>query len=464
MTAFAAAAEFVRQALATRAFPAASVEVGSRENIAWREAFGTLSYDEGAAATTEDTIFDLASLTKVISTATLVMRAVDDGVLRLDDLVSQWIPEWRGADRAQVTLRDLLAHSSGLTAYLPYYRDLTGRADFQPAIATSPLEYAPRTRAIYSDLGFILLGFILEDARKHSVPAWPGAMDPAVLLASQFKRVSSYLTADPLTFLPPRDWRDRTAPTEHDAWRGRTPVGEVHDENAWALGGVAGHAGLFGTAGAVGAFARAVLHTIHGNKVLATAPTMREFMQRTAIPGSSRALGWDTMLPTSSCGGLCRRRRSVIPDSPARPYGSTGNATSISSCSPIASMADGTTRRSNRCARASTMPSSRSFTQRPSQLPTSNYQKPTSKGLSRPPGYWDRLMSSREEVPIHHLARLVRRPCRAHLRAHRRPVRRHGCRPAGLRLRERPFQDDPALVHRQDRRGCLPRRDPAGYK
>src|SRR6188472_1992524 len=147
MTAFAAAAEVVRQAMATRAFPAASVEVGTRENITWREAFGTLTYDEGASATTEDTIFDLASLTKVISTATLVMRAVDDGVLRLDDLVSQWIPEWRGADRAQVTLRDLLAHSSGLTAYLPYYRDLTGRADFQPAIATSPLEYAPRTRA-----------------------------------------------------------------------------------------------------------------------------------------------------------------------------------------------------------------------------------------------------------------------------------------------------------------------------
>ena len=304
MTAFAAAAEVVRQAMATRAFPAASVEVGTRENITWREAFGTLSYDDGAAATTEDTIFDLASLTKVISTATLVMRAVDDGVLRLDDLVSQWIPEWRGSDRAQVTLRDLLAHSSGLTAYLPYYRDLTGRADFQAAIATSPLEYAPRTGAIYSDLGFILLGFILEDARKDSVSAWPGAMDPAVLLASQFKRVSSYLTADPLTFLPPRDWRDRTAPTEHDAWRGRTPVGEVHDENAWALGGVAGHAGLFGTAGAVGAFARAVLHTIHGNKVLAATPTMRVFMQRTEVPGSSRALGWDTMLPTSSCGRL----------------------------------------------------------------------------------------------------------------------------------------------------------------
>jgi CubicO group peptidase (beta-lactamase class C family) len=87
-----------------------------------------------------------------------------------------------------------------------------------------------------------------------------------------------------------------------DTWRGRLLTGEVHDENAWALGGVAGHAGLFGTAAAVGAFARAVLHTIAGDAVLASAATMREFITRVDVPGSSRALGWDTMLPTSSCG------------------------------------------------------------------------------------------------------------------------------------------------------------------
>ena len=304
MTAFAAAAEILRQGMAGRAFPAASVEVGTRENITWREAFGSFTYDENAPRTSSTTIFDLASLTKVICTTTLMMRAVDDGLLTLEDPVREWIAEWRGANRQDVTLRDLLAHSSGLTAYLPYYRDLSGRAEFQAAIATSPLEYAPRTQAIYSDLGFILLGFILEDARNRAVSAWPGALDPTVLLAAQFRRLSSYLTADPLTYLPPREWRDRTAPTEHDAWRGRTPVGEVHDENTWALGGVAGHAGLFGTAAGVGAFARAMLHSIHGTNVLSRAETMREFIRRTNVPGSSRALGWDTMLPTSSCGTL----------------------------------------------------------------------------------------------------------------------------------------------------------------
>jgi CubicO group peptidase (beta-lactamase class C family) len=148
----------------------------------------------------------------------------------------------------------------------------------------------------------MLLGFILEDARRRGPGPTAGAIDPATFLAAQFRRISSYLTQEPLTFNPPRDWRPRTAPTEHDTWRGRTLVGEVHDENAWALGGAAGHAGLFGTAAAAGSFARAALHTLSGTGVLARPETLRRFIVRTEVPGSSRALAWDTMLPTSSCG------------------------------------------------------------------------------------------------------------------------------------------------------------------
>ena len=103
-------------------------------------------------------------------------------------------------------------------------------------------------------------------------------------------------------FNPPREWRHRCAPTEVDPWRGRLLAGEVHDENCWALGGAAGHAGLFGTAAAVGTFARAVMRTIQGEPILSEPSTMREFIARAAVPRSSRALGWDTMLPTSSCG------------------------------------------------------------------------------------------------------------------------------------------------------------------
>jgi CubicO group peptidase (beta-lactamase class C family) len=308
---FARAAALLSGAVAERAFPAASVEVGHRDGPTWRQAFGTLTYDADSPASDNGTIFDLASLTKVIATTTLAMRAVDDGALTLDDLVATWLSEWRGVDREGVTVRDLLAHTSGLPAYLPFFRDHNGRVEFEPAICRIPLEYAPRSQAIYSDLGFMLLGFILEDARARPrqqrstgapVPAVAGLRDPAAELGAQFRTVASWLTPEPLTFNPPRTWRPRIAPTEIDAWRGRLLTGEVHDENTWALRGVAGHAGLFGTASAVGAFGRAVLGTIAGERLLARAETVREFIRRTNVPGSSRALGWDTMLPASSCG------------------------------------------------------------------------------------------------------------------------------------------------------------------
>ena len=300
---FEAAEAVLLEGVQRGAFPAACAEVGSSDRVQWRAATGRLTYASDGAEADADTIFDLASLSKVIATTTLVMRALDDRVLRLDDRVADWIGEWRGTDREHVTLHDLLAHCSGLTAYLPFFRDYTGRAEFEHAISTLPLEYKPRSKSIYSDLGFILLAFIVEDARARTVDAH-GTFDPAAGFAAQFKKIASLVTSQPLTFHPPREWRTRIAPTEHDSWRGRTLVGEVHDENAWALGGVAGHAGLFGTASAVGAFARAVLHTLRGQPLLAKPDTMQRFAQRTAIPGSSRALGWDTMLPTSSCGTL----------------------------------------------------------------------------------------------------------------------------------------------------------------
>ncbi len=301
---FAAAAALLREAIAGGVFPAASVEVGRAAGPLWRDATGRLTYEADAPPVDHQTIFDLASLTKVIATATLAMRAVDDGRLNLDDRVGAWLRDWKSADRIDVTIRDLLAHASGLTAYLPFFRDYTGRFEFEHAICSLPLEYVPRSQSIYSDLGFILLGFILEDAQP-SGPAFhgaPGAIDPSRRLATQFHRLAAFFTAEPLRFSPPRAWRVRTAPTEIDSWRGRLLVGEVHDENTWALGGAAGHAGLFGTAAAVGTFARAVLRTIAGELILAQPETMRAFITRADVPGSSRALGWDTMLPTSSCG------------------------------------------------------------------------------------------------------------------------------------------------------------------
>jgi CubicO group peptidase (beta-lactamase class C family) len=288
---FAAAREILQAAIGGRAFPAAVVEAGHARGPLWREAFGTLTWDDGAPRAHEDTIFDLASLTKVLATTPFVMQLVERGALALDDPVERYLARWRGTDRETVTIRDLLAHCSGLTAYLPFYRDHQGRAEFEPAICALPLEYAPRTQSIYSDLGYILLAFIVEDVGVAPLP------DRLATLLGQMGIVEK------LQFNPPPQWRRETAPTERDPWRGRLLVGEVHDENAWALGGAAGHAGLFGTAAAVGACARHLLQVLDGRTGAFARSTLEGFVaRRTDVPGSSRALGWDAMRPTSSCG------------------------------------------------------------------------------------------------------------------------------------------------------------------
>ena len=302
MSVFPEAAALIERGISARAFPAAAIEVGRRDRVLWNDAFGRLTYAADADDTTPNTIFDLASLTKVIATTTLVMRAVEAGALSLDDRVADRLPAWRGPDREHVTIADLLEHASGLTAFLPFFRDHHGRAEFERAICTLPLEYPPRTQSIYSDLGFMLLAFILEDVNRAP-------------FAAQFQEMGGLFVGavrEPpttLIFNPPKDLRSRCAPTELDLWRGRLLQGEVHDENTWELGGAAGHAGLFGTAAGVGIFARQILEGLLPGSGIRTPEagtwkpeTLARFVRKSTVPGSSRALGWDTMLPTSSCG------------------------------------------------------------------------------------------------------------------------------------------------------------------
>lgn len=286
------AREVLAAAVAARAFPAAAAEVGTRTAVLWREAFGRLTYDRDAPATTPDTPFDLASLTKVLATTLCAMQCVDRGVLHLEDRVSAHLPEWALDDRQSVTVEDLLTHCAGLPAYHPFFRTLRGTGPISQAIANAPLAYAPRTASLYSDLGFILLGRLLERLRSRP-------------LDDQFRSLTQALAVeDAIGFRPSRSTAPVIAPTEQDPWRGRLLAGEVHDENAWAMGGVAGHAGLFGTAEAVGVIARHLLQILDGRSGLFSRHiTARFTARRTEIPDSSRACGWDTMLPTSSCGG-----------------------------------------------------------------------------------------------------------------------------------------------------------------
>jgi CubicO group peptidase (beta-lactamase class C family) len=294
-----AAREVLEAAVVAGIFPAAAAEVGSSAGPLWQDAAGSLTQAPPVPAEI-DTPYDLASLTKVLATTTVVMQLTAAGQLQLGEQVAAFFGDWRGADRSAVTIRDLLEHASGLPARLVDVPPAS-RREFEHDICDIPLEYPPRTRSIYSDLGFILLGFIAEQ-RGHST------------LAQQFADIAVRLkpdtTSEPgqLTFNLDADARQRAAttlPMDDDLRRGRVLVGEVHDNYAAALGGVAGHAGLFGTVPAVGAFARHMLRAARGAEGLPApfSPALvQPFIARSAVPGSSRALGWDTMLPSSSCG------------------------------------------------------------------------------------------------------------------------------------------------------------------
>lgn len=280
--------DVIEAAVRARAFPAAVVEVGDATRVLWTDAFGHLTFDANAPPTGPDTMFDLASLTKVLSTTPIVMQEIERGAIGLEEPVSRYFELWRGTDRAAVTVRDLLAHCSGLPAHLHCYRTMSGREAIERAICATPLEYEPRTRSIYSDLDFMLLGFLLGDR---------------VPLPERFAAVRAQMgIVEDLQFHPPALWRTRITPTE-EPFRRRVLIGEVSDENAAAVGGAAGHAGLFGTAAAVGQHARHLLQVLAGKVGAFQRPTLEEFItKREDIPGSSRALGWDTMLATSSCG------------------------------------------------------------------------------------------------------------------------------------------------------------------
>jgi CubicO group peptidase (beta-lactamase class C family) len=299
MPAFRAARRVLLDAAAARVFPCAVIEAGDQSGVRWRQACGKLTFDRAAADASERTIFDLASLTKVVATTLLAMRLIDGERLRLDRRVADILPSWRRPDRRDVRVADLLAHASGLPAHRPFYETCAGRRAYDAAIAAEPLEYRPRTQSVYSDLGFIALGFALEAVTGQTLDVQFDQLRE--LVETKEAAIAGGGVSLEIGFALPASAPHRLAPTRGAAEK----RGLVHDENAAALGGVAGHAGLFGTAGAVGTIARSVLRSVVETTTgggLAERSTAATFVSKAGIPGSSRALGWDTMLPTSSCG------------------------------------------------------------------------------------------------------------------------------------------------------------------
>jgi CubicO group peptidase (beta-lactamase class C family) len=301
------------QAVADGVFPGAVLAVRHGGNRVYLVSAGRLSSESTGDPVTPSTIYDLASLTKPLATVTSVALLIQTGQCRLDDRVEDLLPELRDAPVGPTTLWHLLTHSSGLpgwrgfyerlspNAVLPSSRQARGHAGEQllRLLKSEALLYGRGERSLYSDLGFMLLGLIIERLSDSTLDRFVA------------ERIVQPSGANPLWYLPieggehspRRSMVGAIAPTEYDSWRGRLLCGEVHDENAAALGGVAGHAGLFGTAEAILVVTGNWLRAYQRQASILDYDVVQEFTRRQeSVPGSSWALGWDTPSPPSSSG------------------------------------------------------------------------------------------------------------------------------------------------------------------
>jgi uncharacterized protein YbbC (DUF1343 family)/CubicO group peptidase (beta-lactamase class C family) len=270
----------VGDAMASQSIPGAVVVIGRRDEVLFRRAYGFREVMPDRVAMTLDTVFDLASLTKPIATATSVMALGERGALGLDDLLVKYVPECNRSGERAITLRHLLLHVSGLPADTPKDDFAHGRAEALRRICNVTLRGAPGTTSMYSDLGFILLEEVVRRVTSRELPAFA---DEAV-----FRPLGMRDTG----FMPSDALKQRAAWTEFvdGVWR----VGVVHDPRAYLLGGVAGHAGLFSTGDDLALYARAVLGggEVDGRRML-SAPTVASMIAPYDVPGGIRALGWN---------------------------------------------------------------------------------------------------------------------------------------------------------------------------
>ena len=270
-------------------YPGASVVVGRKGMAVWQKGFGTLDWSRSSSPVTADrTIYDLASLTKVVGTTTAAMILFDEGKLDIDAPVSKYLPAFSGGLKDSVTIRHLLVHRSGLPAGRDLWRIARNPQEARLAVIDTKLACAPGRCFEYSDLGYIILGMVVENAAGQELDRF---------LA---ERVFQPLGMTDTDFRPGDSVAGRVAPTEVAAPRGYPVRGEVHDENAFALGGVAGHAGLFSTAADLSIFAQMMLNGgIYNGVRIVSDSTVRLFTRRAA---GSRALGWDTCNGDGGCG------------------------------------------------------------------------------------------------------------------------------------------------------------------
>ena len=294
------ARRILEQAIADRAFPGCAFGVLAPDGTAFSAALGSFTYDHSAPAVLAETLYDIASLTKVVATTAVAMLLHQQGRLDLETRLGDLLPGFvvgrstcndptQSRWARQVTLRHLLAHSSGLPGYVPLFRHASSPFELLRATLQLPIEAEPGTRAEYSDHGFILLGKALECLLREPLAPWAtrNLFTPLAMTSTRFCPLLTQRMAIP--------------PTEEDhTLRFRTLQGEVQDEHAFLLHGAAGHAGLFSTVPDLIRFARAILHP--EDVPLFHPPTIALFADRQPPFGSSRALGWDTPSTPSSSG------------------------------------------------------------------------------------------------------------------------------------------------------------------
>ncbi len=288
--------EIIENAIRDRNFPSAVLIVGDSNSIIYQNAYGRLTYDDDAKPTTMNTIYDLASVTKVIATTSAIMKLYDDGKIDLDAPVAQYIPEFAVNGKSDITVRNLLLHNSGLTAWTPFYTMYSTAAEVRNAIYTCTKEYETGTQTVYSDYNAVLLGDIVEKISNIRIDKY----------CKEF--IFLPLSMTDTDYLIPISQDYRIAPTEYDTyWRNELLIGYVHDETAALLEGVSGNAGLFSTAPDLYKFMKMMLKkgrylderkTPVKNKEdrLFTEQTVELFTAKVTGLGyiNTRSLGWDT--------------------------------------------------------------------------------------------------------------------------------------------------------------------------
>src|SRR6266403_120490 len=291
--------DVIEAAVKDKAFPGATLAVGYKGRVSVH-AFGKLSYDAKSPSVNADTMYDIASLTKVVGTTTITEKLFEGDFpvpLDLDAKVERYLPEWISSGsqpewRHRVTVRHLLTHTSGLPAFKEYWRTSKGKEDTLTRIFAEPLEYEPGTKEIYSDLGIILMAEIVERLTGRT-------LDDLAKSA-----IFSPLGLKDTMYRPPKKLWPQIAPTEIDNnLRHRLVQGEVHDENAFAIGGVSGHAGLFSTAPDLAAFCQMLLNGgVYAHQRILRRATIAQFTTPQQLSGGTRTLGWAVPTEDGSSG------------------------------------------------------------------------------------------------------------------------------------------------------------------